>query len=52
MQEIKKCLHQVFRPNINIDICGWGNCLICKSDDKNKQCKGYYEIVLRKIKEQ
>jgi len=35
------CLHQLQRPLAKIETKGWGNCLICVSNENNKNCEGH-----------
>ena len=46
---IKMCLHQFIRPNNEVKVAppnGYGDCSICKTDVKNKNCKGYCPITV------
>ena len=50
MQQIKRCIHQVFRPTgpsyIHTPI-NKGDCKICTYDEENnKNCSGYYPITI------
>ena len=38
------CFYQVFGGKKYPIIPGWGDCTICKPDEKNRQCKGYLPI--------
>lgn len=42
----KICLNQLIRPKIYVPKEGIGNCVVCKTDEDNKNCKGYMEINL------
>lgn len=39
-----KCFNHYFKPTMNIEKEGKGNCLICKPDDDNKNCSAYMPI--------
>jgi len=39
------CFYQAFRPQINIERKGYGDCTNCKYDpESNSRCKGYKPI--------
>ena len=40
----EKCFNQIF-PVRYIKVKGWGNCFECKTDFKNKNCKGYRPFI-------
>ena len=42
------CLHQYFRPKLDHNIEGEGNCYSCISDEQNKYCERYYPIKIIK----
>ena len=50
---MRKCFYQVFGSGKGIRLEGWGNCEICKADEKNKECKGYIgiSVIIIDIKE-
>ena len=50
MKQIK-CLYQVFKPSKRYPQLEYknnklGDCQICKTDEKNALCSGYYPIVI------
>lgn len=41
LDKIVLCLNQFVKPQVSIRLEGYGECLKCVPDDKNKECKGY-----------
>jgi hypothetical protein len=44
---MQKCLHQIFRTKIRLPPemrGGRGDCAVCVTDEKNKECAGYRPI--------
>ena len=44
---MRMCLHQLNRPASIFEKDGSGNCQICITDKKNKNCKGYVPITVQ-----
>jgi len=38
------CYYQIFGEPKDMRQYGWGNCIICSEDEKNKDCKGHIKI--------
>ena len=46
---IIRCLHQVFKSKTHLSAFlrgGKGDCSVCTTDDKNKNCPGFYPIAV------
>jgi len=43
---MEMCLHQIARPKKISLIGNRGDCSICKTDEKNKDCPGYTPITV------
>lgn len=43
---MKACFYHHFKRKKSPIMTGWGDCLVCLPDEKNKQCRGYIEINL------
>ena len=44
MDEEVYCLNQVFRPKLNLNVPGTGNCTICTPHEDNILCKNYKPV--------
>jgi hypothetical protein len=50
MKKKKICFYQFFGIKESPKCEGWGDCSICKPDEKNKECKGYFPITISEYK--
>ncbi len=43
----KKCINQIFRPTLNVELPGKGNCFLCVPNQDNKNCSCYQGVNLK-----
>ena len=46
---MKICFYQFFGIVDNHSCEDWGDCSICKQDEKNKECDGYIPITVKEF---